>query len=339
MITLKSLTIGLLLPGLLLTTTAQSESAVSDDIIFARVGKSEIKLGEYRDALIRGSRNTFYHGSPPESEILAFQKKVADDIINRELAIQQAELLGMQVNMSDLELELEKYRARALRRGVEIDETSEAWQRLTERIKGDLTAQELESRIRQETPVASEEVLKSYYDENPQIFTEPARFNLSTILLGVAASSGPEAWEAARQEAEDIVRRLRAGADFSELARIHSSDISAEDGGKLGYVHKGMFSAQVHEIIEQLEPGEITDPLQVLEGIVILRLEGKEPANLVDFEKSRIRAEELWLRQARDKHWQDYLAALRENTSIHIEEQYLTISGRNQETTDSPDDN
>ena len=307
--------------------TVTAEIATVEDAVFARVGDSVILVSEYKQALINASRDAFYHGAPPENELLAFQQEVADTIINRELLVQQAARLGLRIDAARVEQELDKYRGRASRRGQEIDEGSEDWLSVKRQVEEDFLAADVETRIRESIALPSEQQLQSHYQEHPDKFTEPARFDLSTILLGVDPSAGATSWEAARQEARDLVDRLRAGADFAELARIHSADASADDGGALGYSHKGMFSVEAQEMIEKLALAEISEPLQVLEGIVIFRLNGLTPAKRMEFSQVRERVQKLWLRDESDRYWLDYLQGLRLNASIEIDEKYLTVSG------------
>jgi parvulin-like peptidyl-prolyl isomerase len=327
MMSLKISPYALWLTMVLVTIAVKADDVEPEAEIFARVGDSTILLKEYKQDLRRSARTTFYHRKPPAEELLAFQKKVADDLINRALLLQQVDRLRLELDEMLLEKELDKYRQRAGRRGEDIDEESEYWQALRERIRQDLLTAKLEREIRQSIAQPSEEELLAYYQAHPEMFTEPARFDLSTILLGVNASSLRESWDAARQEAEDIVKRLRAGGDFAELARLHSADVSAADGGELGYVHQGMFSAEAQQVIEELKPEEISEPLQVLEGMVIFRLNARQPERLMEFTKVHERVQDLWLRDEGDHYWQGYIADLHENTVIEIEERYLTISG------------
>ena len=323
---------------LLAASYVQAEAPDVEDEVFARVGSSVILVSEYRQALRQISRNTFYHRTPPESELLAFQKDVADQIIERELLLQAAAKQGLEIDKAELEKELDKHRDRALRKDQEVDEQSEHWQSVRLRSQHDLLVEKLENDIRQSTAHPSEDELRSYYNANIDKFTEPGRFDLSIILLGVASSAGSEVWDAALQEAEDIVSRLRAGADFAELARTHSTDVSAEDGGKLGYVHKGMFNDSAQEMIEQLSLDEISEPFQTLDGYVVLRLNNRQDERRMEFSQIRERAQELWLREAGERQWQDYLQQLRKNSNIKIAEEYLTISGRDGAVPDNLDE-
>lgn len=333
--TLTLLTISMVLTA----TSAKAEIPDAGSEVFAKVGPTVILVSEYKQALLSLSRNKFYHGNPPEDEVLAFQQDVADQIINRELLFQQAVQLELDIDDTQLEKELDKHRQRASRRGQDIDEKSDVWQSLKQQIQQDLLAEILENNIKQGISLPSEDDLQTYHKTHADKFTKPAQFDLSTILLGVNPTAGAESWEAARQEAQDLVSRLNAGADFAELARIHSSDVSADGGGALGYIHKGMFTLPAQEAIEKLEAGEISEPLQVLEGIVIFLLNDRLPAKLMEFSQVRDRAQGLWLRDERNRYWQNYIEQLRNNTNIEITEQYLTLSGKDNAIPDNVDEN
>ena len=141
---------------------------------------------------------------------------------------------------------------------------------------------------------------------------------MSLILLAVEPSAPPQAWAAADAEAAELVRRLREGADFEALARRRSDDLSARDGGDMGYLHDGMLSRQAEAVIAALDPGEIADPVRVLEGVAVFRLVERHPSRPLDFERVRERVAELWRRAREEERWQELLAALRASTPIEI---------------------
>jgi parvulin-like peptidyl-prolyl isomerase len=295
--------------------------------VFAKVGDSIISVQVYKQALNSAGRNLFYHGQPPEEELTAFQQKVADQLIDRQLLVQEINRQGLVVDETALNKKLEKYRNRARRHEQEIDENSEQWLRLRQWAEEELLMQQLEQVVRESVLIPSEDVLKDYYRKHPDKFTEPEQQHLSNILLQVAPSSPPETWEAAKREAQEIVERLRTGVDFAELASLHSGDASAGNGGDMGYLHKGMISDEAQAAIDKLAIGEISDPLTVLEGVVIFRLNDKRPGTLQDFQQVRQRVQKLWQSDEADRQWRAFIDHLWTITSIHIEKKYLTLTG------------
>ena len=116
--------------------------------------------------------------------------------------------------------------------------------------------------------------LKSYYDkEKPKFET----VDLSHILIayaGSAAAQGKPAppAEVAMKKAQDLVAKLRGGADFATVARSASDDTaSAANGGKLGPVEHGVMPPEIESVAFKLKPGEISDPVQSQFGIHIFK--------------------------------------------------------------------
>ena len=144
------------------------------------------------------------------------------------------------------------------------------------------------------------------------------------ILLTVPAWSDQEAWDAAREEAEAIGQRIRDGQPFAEAARLHSADPTAENGGDMGYLHAGALNHTVQEVVEKLEPGQMApEPVTVLEGVVLVRLEDRRDAQVHDFADVRERATGLWQRDATEQSYKAALEKLRASTDIRLDETYL----------------
>jgi parvulin-like peptidyl-prolyl isomerase len=118
-------------------------------------------------------------------------------------------------------------------------------------------------------------------------------------------------------------QRLDEGTPFEELARTHSSDSSASAGGDMGYLHKGMLSANAEKAISELSIGDVSEPVQVLEGIAIFRLTEQQLARLRSFDDVRDRARELWLRDRGDREWEMLVARLRSDSRISVDTDYL----------------
>ena len=164
---------------------------------------------------------------------------------------------------------------------------------------------------------------RAFYKKNPELFTQPASDRIAVILLGVEPSSGPPGWEAAREKSRRIIDELAAGADFAELAALHSSDTSAQAGGDMGYQHEGALSPDAEAAIAELDIGGVSEPVRVLEGMVIFKLLDRRPRQLQDFADVEERAAQLWARQAGEDQWQQLLADLRAKADVRVDTSYL----------------
>jgi parvulin-like peptidyl-prolyl isomerase len=194
---------------------------------------------------------------------------------------------------------------------------------MRQRLENESRLQILEARVR-DVPAPSEAQLRAYYDAHPETFTEPEQTKVSIILLKVDPSSSAEVWDAARKEAAALHERLKKGADFAELARMHSGDASAAQGGDMGYIHRGMLGELAQKAIDALKPGQNTAPVELLEGIALFRLVERQKPNLNDLATVKARAHDLWRRDEGERAWKGLIAKLRRETPIELHEELYT---------------
>ena len=303
--------------------TLQAAEAADGADVFATVDGESITKQEFEREVYSAARQTYYHGRPPaQEEYIEFRKEVANRLIERQLLLEEAERRELEPDTTAIDARIAQYEARY--------GDTERWQSegasmvaaLRERFEQDSLLDVLESEIRR-VDAPDEDVLRAFYQDNPELFTEPAQNRLAVILLGVAPSAGAAAWQAAREEAARIIDRLANGADFAELARMQSSDPTAENGGDMGYLHEGMLSPDAEVAVAKLDIGGISEPVRVLEGIAVFRLVDRRAGVLRSFDDVRGRAEQLWIRQAGEARWQQLASNLRAESEIYVDTDYV----------------
>ena len=97
-------------------------------------------------------------------------------------------------------------------------------------------------------------------------------FRVGHILLAIDDAATDAAIEEAQRSAVDIVRELRDGADFAQIAVAKSAGARALEGGDLGWRRAGELPSLFAEIVLQLEPGGTADPILSPSGIHIVQL-------------------------------------------------------------------
>lgn len=117
------------------------------------------------------------------------------------------------------------------------------------------------------------------YNTNPKKFESPQEIKISHILLLTATPN-------ARADIEKILEKLKAGANFEEIAKAQSQDQgSAAKGGSLGFVSKGRMVKPFEDAAFKLtQPGELSPVVESSFGFHIIKLEENRPAGIRSFE-------------------------------------------------------
>ena len=141
-----------------------------------------------------------------------------------------------------------------------------------------------------EQEVADEETLRSLYDDDKEIFTNPEQRSAQHILVEE------------RELAESLLEEIQQGADFSELARIHSIDTSTKDsGGDLGYFERDIMVPEFDKVVFEMDIGELSKVVETDYGFHIIKLTEVQPENIKSFEESREQLASLHQKKAAQK--------------------------------------
>src|SRR5207253_396904 len=98
---------------------------------------------------------------------------------------------------------------------------------------------------------------------------------------------GPNLTETqALQRLTDFKRRIQTGqGDFAQLAREFSQDASAANGGDLGWASPGLFVPEFEEVMNTLQPGQISDPVISRFGVHLIQLLERRQSKLSEKEQ------------------------------------------------------
>lgn len=281
----------------------------------AVVNGRKVTVEEFERAFGAMVRQKFYHRAPPEGQLELARVEVAESLVDRALALEEAERRGIAADEAAIKQVLDGYEKQY--------SASPNWPATRERalplIGRELSEQQrlakLQASVR-DVPAADDAAVRAFYDANPALFTEPGRVHLSVILLKVDPSSPKAVRDQAREEGRELSDRLARGADFAELARIRSGDASASKGGDLGFQHRGLLAEALQKEIDLLEPGQVSRSLDVLEGVVVFKLHERAEAKLHPFDAVKARAADLLKREHADDAWKQFMKRLRQGAVI-----------------------
>src|SRR6266404_2451418 len=128
--------------------------------------------------------------------------------------------------------------------------------------------------------VTPEEV-QNYYSQHQEEFRIPEEVRTRHILIktpqpGPDGKVDQKAVDAARAKADDVLKQIRAGGDFAELAKKYSEDTSKDQGGELGWTHRGQFVAEYEAAAYGQNVGQISEPVKSRFGFHIIQTEEKK---------------------------------------------------------------
>jgi parvulin-like peptidyl-prolyl isomerase len=290
---------------------ATADSSDQQQAVFVTVNGEPILQASYVTALRVAGRQRFYHGKPPEAELEAFRKEVAERLILEKVMHQEAIQRGLQPDPDWVETEYAKIE----KRYSVSPEWAESGDALKEQLREGLVERNLIEQVDQayhSVAVPTKEEVRAYYEANPDKFTSPERIRVSTILLTVEPWQPKEVWQDATAKAEDILAELKQGADFDSFA----AETLPQKKQQLGYLHRGMLGDSAQAAIDELEPGQITGVVRLLEGVAIFRLDDRKAASLNPLDRVYERASGLLARQQSEAAYRQRMDVLRAGTEV-----------------------
>ncbi len=191
----------------------------------------------------------------------------------------------------------------------------------------------------------TDDEVKKFYDENPARFEQPEQVRASHILFATLDLSTrqplPEAQkEAKRKQAEEVVKRARAGEDFVKLVKEFSEDASVKDkGGELTLARGNPnLPPEFEAAAFSLGENQISDVVTTTVGYHIIKVLEKIPAKMVEFAKVSDRIKEGLTQQAVQKQLPDYFDKLMKDAGVEILDEKLKPSERDSAAPAKPDE-
>ncbi|MDR5727211.1 MAG: peptidyl-prolyl cis-trans isomerase [Terriglobia bacterium] len=130
-------------------------------------------------------------------------------------------------------------------------------------------------------PKVSDADIQRYYNEHQQQFSVPEEVRVRHILIAVPQNVDAKTVAAAQAKAEDILKQLKNGANFADLAKKYSDDPGSKtQGGELGFIQHGATVPAFDQAAFSLQPGQLSGVIHTQFGFHILQVEQKQPAHV-----------------------------------------------------------
>jgi peptidyl-prolyl cis-trans isomerase D len=160
------------------------------------------------------------------------------------------------------------------------------------------------------TPQVSEAEIQQYYNQHLDEYKVDEQVKVRHILIKVDGSD-PKADAAAKAKAENILKQIKAGGNFAELAKQNSDDPGSKDqGGELGFLKRGATVPEFDQAAFTLQPGQTSDLVKTKFGYHILQVEEKQTAHTRPLDEVKTTIMALLTRQKESTQEQAYAQQL-----------------------------
>lgn len=296
---------------------APVDDRVTDRVV-AVVNNDAITLAELQEALAVYKYENHQREAPSDELTHEFLTKM----IENRLEMQEADREKIVVDDSEVEEELADRIKKVNVKSVEEFERLVKAQGLTmeaikKRLRDGIKVSRLVRRkVAVRVTVTDAEIAK-YLEANRQKLETGLSYHARHILI-VPEADSDAGWEAARIKAELLGTQIAHGADFAALARQHSKDATAKDGGDLGALKRGELAGDIETQILSLKPGEISKPYRSKLGYHIFRLESKETLEGEGLARVQAQIREILFREKYDARLDAWMKELKQRAVIEV---------------------
>jgi peptidyl-prolyl cis-trans isomerase SurA len=280
------------------------------------------------------------------------EKDVLRDLIDQQLLLEKGKDLGIsgdtdlikRLDQMRKEMKLdtmEELEKAATAQGISYEDFKQNMrnQIITQKVIGEEVGQHLS---------VTKEEQQQFYDEHKSEMEQPESIKLSEILVAPqkspaanetkpaaaadpsspdAATSNAQDAEAAKQaeaaalaaaetKANDLLKQIRAGASFEDVAKKNSNGPSAAQGGDLGVFKRGALAKELEDKTFAMKAGEVTDVIRTKQGYVILKVINHQSAGIPPFKEIEPRVQDALYYQKLQPALRTYLTKLREEAYI-----------------------
>ena len=161
------------------------------------------------------------------------------------------------------------------------------------------------------TPQINDQQARQYYQQHLKEYQVPDQVKVRHILISVPKGADAKTDAAAKAKAEDVLKQLRAGGDWTALAKKYSDDPGSKNtGGELGFLQHGVTVPEFDKAAFSLNPSQISEPVKTQFGYHILQTEEKQTAHTKSFDEVRGTILATMVRDKEAQGAQTYAASL-----------------------------
>jgi peptidyl-prolyl cis-trans isomerase C len=285
--------------------------------VLARVNGEPVGKADF-DRLIRNVELS--NGPIPAERRDQVLRNLLDQLITYTLMMQEAK--AKNVTVGDVEVDQRIQQMKAGASDADFQKALEARKMSVEQLRTDarvqLTIEKMMEAHVASVARASDAEARAFYEKNPEKFKQGDSVRASHILLRVDPNAPEPAKKQARARIDAVLKRAKSGEDFAALAKQHSQDGSARQGGDLGYFERGEMVPAFSDAAFSLKPGQISEVVTTQFGYHILKVTDRKPAATVPFEQVSNQIVEYLLTQKKQERATQFVDEAKKRARIEV---------------------
>ena len=158
----------------------------------------------------------------------------------------------------------------------------------------------------------------AFYKQNIDRFKQGDTVHASHIYLAVPPDAPPVEKNQKRAAAAEILKQLRAGADFAKVARENSNDASAANGGDLGFFGKSEAPPDFEKVAFELKPGTMSSVVELQAGLHIIKVHERRGPRTAPLAEVRNNVREFLLNSRRQTRLDELLGQIKAKAKVQL---------------------
>ncbi len=257
-----------------------------------------------------------------ESQFLDVRRRVLQLLVDEKITEEKIKELGIKISDRQVDAAIEKIKrdnqatqedllARLEREGLN-------YAKYRQRIKSEIERSELiEYEVKSKILISEEDVAR-YYNEHKSTYFSGDKVHLASIFLLRKNPKDPGEREELNRRGEEILAKLKAGEDFSELARKFSQGPGADEGGDLGVFRWDQLDSEAKRILEGVPAGGFSDLIFRDNGVQIIKIVERQGGEKRPLEEVKEAIYDVLYREEVNKRYESWLKGLRESSYTKI---------------------
>ncbi len=287
------------------------------DGVAAQVGSKVILVSDVLQLVYNQEEQMRQHGADSMT-VAQLRAEGLEQLIERALIAQVVERAGLQASNAEVDQAIARI---ADENGLTIEQIQKTvesqgmpYAAYRERIRSEVeNAKVINNVVRSRinvTDTQMRELYNKYFAEQP---TGGTVYHLRQIL--VTADNEGKGLDLACSKVKQASQRIAAGEDFSAVARQVSS-LNPESGGDIGWVHSDSLVAWMKPFVDKMQPGSVSEVVDLPFGCSILQLVEMKEHQPVTFEQAKPKLyEEIFSKQLEEEYGR-WMEELRKHTYI-----------------------